>query len=71
MGLQGRGDRMKLRELINWLEQYPDDMEVMTKKTEVLGNIGCVNSVKKDSYGFFGIDVPCILLSDEFEVVTE
>lgn len=66
-----RGDRMKLRELINLLEQYPDDMEVMTKKTEVLGNIGCVHSVKKDSYGFFGIDVPCILLSDEFEVVTE
>ena len=62
---------MKLRELISLLEQHPDNMEVMTKKTEGLGNIGCVNSVKIDSYGFFGIDVPCILLSDEFEVVTE
>jgi hypothetical protein len=42
-------------------------MEVMTKKTEIFGNVAYVNSVKEDSYGFFGKDIPCLLLTDEFE----
>lgn len=27
--------------------------------------VAYVNSVKEDTYGFFGIDVPCVLLTDE------
>ena len=55
---------MTVKDLRKALNDYPDDIEVMTKKTEVFGN---VNSVRKDSYGSLGIAVPCVLLTDEFE----
>ena len=58
---------MKVKDLRKALSNYPDDMEVLTKKTELYGNVAYVNSVKEDSYGFFGKDVPCVLLADEFE----
>lgn len=58
---------MTVKELRKALNGYPDDMEVLTKKTELFGNVAYVNSVKEDSYGFFGIDIPCVLLTDEFE----
>lgn len=56
---------MKVKELREALSKFPDDMEVMTKKTEILGNIGHVFNVRQDSYGFFGADIPCVLLTDE------
>ena len=58
---------MTVKELHEALSKFPDDMEVLTKKTELLGNVAYVNSIKEDSYGFFGTDVPCVLLTDEFE----
>ena len=58
---------MKVKDLRKALIDYPDDMEVLTKKTELFGNVADINSVRKDSYGFFGVDVPCVLLTDEFE----
>ena len=58
---------MTVKELHEALSKFPDDMEVLTKKTELLGNVAHVNSVREDSYGFFGTDVPCVLLTDEFE----
>ena len=58
---------MTVAELKKILNKYPDNMEVMTKKTELLGNIAYINSVKEDSYGFFGTDVSCVLLTDEYE----
>jgi hypothetical protein len=58
---------MTVGELKEKLNQYDDDMQVMTKKTELLGNIAYVNSVKEDTYGFFGKDIPCVLLTDKFE----
>lgn len=39
----------------------------MTKKTEIFGNIAYVNSVRRDSYGFLGANMPCVLLTDEYE----
>ena len=53
------------------VKDYPDDMDVLTKKTEFFGNVGHVNSIKEDSYGFFGRDIPCVLLTDEFEPENE
>lgn len=44
---------MTVAELKRVLNRYPDTMEVMTKKTEIFGNVAYVNSVKQDSYGFF------------------
>ncbi len=58
---------MTVAELKEALNKYPGDMEVMTKKTEIFGNVAYVNSIRQDSYGSFGVDVPCVLLSDEFE----
>lgn len=58
---------MTVKELRDILKDFDDDIDVMTKKTEILGNIGEINSVKEDFYGFFGTDVPCVLLTDEFE----
>lgn len=58
---------MTVAELKEKLNGYPDDMEVMSKKTEIFGNTAYVNSVRRDSYGFFGVDIPCVLLSDEWE----
>lgn len=58
---------MKVGELKEILNHYSDDIEVLTKKTELVGNVACVNSVRKSTYGFFGVDVPCVLLTDEFE----
>ena len=62
-----RGTEMTVKELRDALKDFEDYVDVMTKKTEVFGNIGDVNSVREDSYGFFGVDVPCVLLTDEFE----
>lgn len=58
---------MIVKELIEELQKYPEDMEVMTKKTDFCGNIGNVFNVKQDSYGFFGADIPCVLLTYESE----
>ena len=58
---------MTVKELKEELSKYPDDMKVLTKKTELLGNVAYVNSVKEDLYSFFGIEVACVLLTDEFE----
>jgi len=58
---------MKVKELKEILNNFPDDFEVMTKKTEIFGNVGYVFSVKESTYGFFGTAVPCVLLTDESE----
>lgn len=42
---------MTVKKLWDILKDFDDDVDVMTKKTEVLGNIGEVNSVRKDSCG--------------------
>lgn len=56
---------MTVKELKIALNGFDDDLEIMTKKTEILGNVGYVNSVRKDSYIFLGYPCPCVLLTDE------
>lgn len=56
---------MKVSEVIEKLSKYPSDLEVLTKKTDICGNVGLVFSVRQDSYGFFGKDLPCVLITDE------
>ena len=56
---------MKVSEVIDELSKYPSDLEVLTKKTDFCGNVGCVFSIKQDSYGCFGEDLPCVLITDE------
>lgn len=57
---------MTVKELRDALKDFDDDLEVMTKKTEILGNVGYVNSVRKDRCMFFGLGSPCVLLTDEY-----
>ena len=56
---------MTVGELKEALNQYDDNLEVFTKKTDFVGNIGFIYNVKKDTYGFFGASLPCILLTDQ------
>lgn len=56
---------MKVSEVIEKLSEYPGDLEVLTKKTDFCGNVGNVFSIRQDSYGFFGSDIPCVLITDE------
>ena len=58
---------MKVKELRNTLSNYPDDMEVLTKQAMISGEIAYVNSVREDSYRFYGMIIPCVLLTDEYE----
>lgn len=58
---------MKVSEVIEELSKYPSDLEVLTKKTDFCGNVGNVFSIRQDSYGFFGSDIPCVLLTDEID----
>ena len=58
---------MTVGDLREKLSCYPDNMEIMTKKTEKFGNVGYIHSVKSDTYGFFGADIECVLLTDEYE----
>jgi hypothetical protein len=58
---------MTVGELKEALNQYDDNLEVFTKKTDFVGNIGYIFNVKQDTYGFFGESLPCILLTDQIE----
>ena len=55
---------MKIKDLVERLSEFDPELEVMTKKTDI-GNIGEVFDVRSSSYGFFGISIPCVLLTDE------
>ena len=55
---------MTIKELKEILTQYPDELEVMTKKNNICGNIGEIYNVNESSYGFFEKEIPCIILED-------
>ena len=61
---------MTVRELREALNKYPNNMEVLVKRTGSVmivleGDVSYVRSVKMGKYTVFGIDVPCALLTDE------
>lgn len=63
---------MKVKELKEILNNFSDELEVMTKKTTLFGNVGYVNNVKQDTYevcirGSFDFEFPCVLLTDELK----
>lgn len=58
---------MTVKELIQELQKCPEDLEVFTKKTEIMGNIGVSSNVYVDTYGFLGADVACVIISDAEE----
>ena len=62
---------MTVAELIHDLEKYDKTLEVYTKKNEILGTVGEVWSTKVDTAARFGVDFPCILITDEYSEVDE
>lgn len=57
---------MKVKELREKLAEFPDNYEVLTKKTELLGNCGQVGCVRADKYSTFGVICDCVMITDEF-----
>ena len=55
---------MTVKELREKLAEFPDDLEVMTKKTELFGTVGYVFGLHLGTYAFFGADIPCVLITD-------
>lgn len=57
---------MNVKELRDKLAEFPDEFEVLTKKTDLGGNCGLVGCVREDEYSRLGIISPCVLITDEF-----
>lgn len=57
---------MNVKELRDKLAEFPDELEVLTKKTDIGGNCGSVGCVREDEYTFFGFSLPCVLITDEY-----
>ena len=58
--------RMKVKELRDKLAEFPDELEVLTKKTDIAGNCGLIGCVREDKYSSFGVVLSCVLITDEF-----
>lgn len=57
---------MTVKQLKDELEKFDDNVEVLTEKTELFGNVAFVHSVRKDSYSLFDVVIECVLLTDDF-----
>ncbi len=55
---------MTVKELREELSKFPDNYDVVTKKTEFCGNVGMIFNAYESTYGFIGADVPCVILTD-------
>jgi hypothetical protein len=58
---------MKVRELIKLLQSLPEDVEVFYRSHHQTGNIKSVDRIEEDTYGFFGKNIPCVILDQECE----
>ena len=58
---------MTVKKLIQELQKCPEDLEVFTKKTELVGTIGVSRNMYVSTYGFLGANLPCVIISDAEE----
>jgi len=57
---------MTVKELIEKLKSQKGDKEVLFQFRQYpTGNCAHVSKVRKDKYGFFGKEIPCIMLTNE------
>lgn len=56
---------MTVGEIMEELSKYPSDLEVFTKKTDIMGNVGFVYSVRQDVCSAYGATFPCVVVTDE------
>lgn len=53
---------MTVRQLINRLKKHDPKKEVFLRTPTPTGNIAELERVEDSTYGFFGKDIPCIIL---------
>lgn len=56
---------MTVKQLMNELQKYDEDLDVLTEKKEVFGTVGCSFSTRLDQFSFFGELIPCVIISDD------
>jgi len=57
---------MTVKELIKKLKSQKGDKEVLFQfRPYPTGNCDHVSKVRKDKYGFFGKEIPCVMLTNE------
>lgn len=55
---------MKINRLKEIIKDMPDDLEIFIRNTNnICGSIAELEQVEKSYYGFFGMDIPCIILN--------
>lgn len=58
---------MKVKRLKEILNNLDDDLEVFIRNSyNICGTIGELEQVEKSFYGFFGGDVPCLILNTSY-----
>lgn len=58
---------MKVKRLKEILNNLDDDLEIFIRNSNNLcGNISELEQVEKNYYGFFGKDIPCLILNTPF-----
>lgn len=58
---------MKVKRLKEILNNLDDDLEIFIRNSNNLcGNISELEQVEKSYYGFFGSDIPCLILNTPF-----
>jgi len=54
----------RLKEII---KDMPDDLEIYIRNSRnPLGTVGELENVEKTFYGFFGEDIPCLVLNTQY-----
>jgi hypothetical protein len=56
---------MKVKDLIRKLKKEDPEVEVLVRTRTCVGNVAYVRRVEKSTYGFFGKNIPCILLNHD------
>lgn len=67
---------MKCKRLKELLSNLDDDLEIFIRNSHnICGTIGELEQVEKSFYGFFGSDIPCVILntsySKEMEITSD
>lgn len=63
---------MKVKRLKEILNNLDDDLEVFIRNSlNICGTIGELEQVEKSFYGFFGEDIPCLILNTSYSKILE
>ena len=55
-------EEMKVKDLLKKLKKIDPELEIFLRIPNQCGNISELEKVDSDTYGFFGKEIPCIIL---------